>query len=141
MINATNNVTQVVNANANVLFNSTNVISNACNSCRGWLNHNTGSGLFTLTKAGVYEVSFNANVSATVAGSPVILGITNAGENISGGIMQQPGTVVDDLYSVSSTVLVPVPCGSSVVITIKNNSVNPINVDNPSLTITRKCGG
>lgn len=139
MINATFiGADQTIPVNGNVQFNSTNVVTNACNSCQGWLNHNDGSGIFTITKPGIYEVDFNANVASTVAGV-VSLNITNAGENIAGGSMQQPGTVVGDLYSVSSSVLVRVPCNSSVIITIKNTSANPITVNDPSLTITREC--
>ena len=138
MINATNNVPQTVATNANVLFNTNHVTTNSCNSCRGWLNHNVGSGLFTLTKGGIYAITFSGNVASTVAGI-VTLAITNAGEAISGGIMTQPGTVVGDSYTLSKTVLVRVPCNSSVVITVKNTSADPITVQDPSLTIERLC--
>ena len=54
--------------------------------------------------------------------------------------MKSPGTTVDVFDNVSAEVLVRVPCNSSVVITVKNNTpTNPITVSQPSLTITREC--
>lgn len=139
MINATNATIQTVQPNANIVFTSSNVRTNACNSCCGWLNHNQNSGIFTITKPGIYIVHFNANIAPTVAGA-MTLNISNAGESIAGGQMQAPGATVGVYDNVSAEVLVRVPCNSSTVITIKNNTLtNPITVDQPSLTITRKC--
>lgn len=140
MINATNNVVQTVQPGQNILFNSNNVVTNACNSCCGWLNHNLGSGIFTLTKQGVYKVHFSGNVTNTIAVSAITLAITNAGETILGGEMVTTPTAVASFENVSGEILVRVPCNASVVITIKNNTpTNPINVSNPSLVITREC--
>lgn len=139
MINAVNPINQTVQPLANVVFTGSNVRTNACNSCCGWLTHNDNSGIFTITKPGIYKIHFNANVAPTVAG-PITLNITNAGENIAGGEMKTAGTIVGTLENVSAEVLVRVPCNSSVVITVKNNTpTNPITVSQPSLTITREC--
>lgn len=138
MINAINtNPVQNVNAGANVLFNGTNVRTNSCNGCRGWLNFNSvNSGIFEITKPGIYAIHFNANVSPTVAGQ-ITVNLTNAGENIIGGEMQTPGTTVDTFENISAQILVQVPCNCCDIFTVKNNSENPITVNNPSLTITR----
>ena len=79
MINAINPINQTVQPLANVIFTGNNVKTNACNSCCGWLTHNNNSGIFTLTKPGIYKIHFNANVAPTVAGE-ITLNITNAGE-------------------------------------------------------------
>ena len=50
MINAINPINQTVQPTANVIFIGSNVKTNACNSCCGWLNHNDNSGIFTITK-------------------------------------------------------------------------------------------
>ena len=52
MINAINtNPVQTVNAGANVLFDGTNVRTNSCKPCQGWLNFSTlNSGIFEITK-------------------------------------------------------------------------------------------
>lgn len=139
MINSTNSITQTVQPGANVLFNSSNVRTNSCNSCCGWLNHNQNSGIFTLTKPGIYKIHFNANVAPTVIGQ-ITLNITNAGENITGGEMNSPGSSITLFDNISSEILVRVPCNSSVIITVKNNTLtNPIMVSQPSLVITREC--
>lgn len=138
MINAVNPITQTIQPTANVIFTGSNVRTNAC-GCNGWLSHNDNSGLFTLTKPGIYKVQFNANVAPTVAGA-ITLNITNAGENIAGGEMNTAGTTVGTLENIAAEVLVRVPCNTSVVLTVKNNTAtNPITVSQPSLTITREC--
>ena len=82
-------------------------------------------------------MNFNANVAPTVAGA-ITLNITNAGESIAGGEMKTAGATVGTLENVAAEVLVRVPCNSSVVITVKNNTdTNPITVSQPSLTISR----
>ena len=138
MINAVNSINQTVQPTANVIFTGSNVRTNAC-GCNGWLSHNDNSGLFTLTRPGIYKIHFNANVAPTVAGA-ITLNITNAGENIAGGEMQTAGTTVGTFENISAEILVRVPCNSSVVITVKNNTAtNPITVSQPSLVITREC--
>lgn len=137
MINATNPINQTVQPTANVIFTGSNVRTNSCNSCCGWLTHNDNSGIFTITKPGIYKVHFNANVSPTVAGA-ITLNITNTGESIAGGEMQTAGTTVGTFENIAAEILVRVPCNSSVVITVKDNTAtNPITVSQPSLTISK----
>lgn len=138
MIDAINPSTQTIQPLGNVIFNGANVRTNSCSSCCGWLSHSDGSGIFTLTRAGIYKVHFNANVTNTVAVAPITLDITNAGENIAGGTMTTTPAVLNGFENVSSELLVKVPCNSSVVITVKNNTAtNPIQVSQPSLVITK----
>jgi hypothetical protein len=139
MINSIGTGTQTVQPSSNILFDGNNVRTNNCSSCCGWLSHNENSGIFTLTKAGIYRVHFNANVTNTVAVAPITLNLTNAGESITGGAMTTTPAAVGGFENVSSEILVRVPCNSSVVITVKNNTpTNPIQVNNPSITITRE---
>ena len=80
----------------------------------------------------------NAKVGEPTVAGATTLNITNAGENIAGGEMNTAGTTVGTFENVSAEVLVRVPCNSSVVITVKDNTAtNPITVSQPSLTITR----
>jgi hypothetical protein len=139
MINSINDTVQTVQPSANVLFNGSNVRTNNCsNGCCGWLSHNENSGIFTITKGGIYKVHFSANVTNTVAVAPITLNITNAGESITGGLMVTTPAALGSYENVSSEILVRVPCNSSVVITVKNNtSTNPIQVGGPSLVIER----
>jgi hypothetical protein len=138
MIDAINSITQSIAPTQNVIFNGANVRTNSCNSCCGWLSHSDGSGIFTLTRPGIYRVHFNGNVTNTIAVAPITLDITNAGENIPGGTMTTTPAALGAFENVSSEILVRVPCNSSVAITIKNNTAtNPIQVNQPSLVITK----
>ena len=137
MINAINNINQTVQPLANILFNGSNVRTRSCSSCCGWLNHNINSGLFEITKPGIYEITFSANVAPTVAGA-ITLNITNSGENIIGGQIQTAGTTAGVFGNVSKTILVEVPCNCCDTFTIKNSTLtNPITVSDPSLVIER----
>jgi hypothetical protein len=140
MINSIGTGTQTVQPSANILFDGNNVRTNSCsNGCCGWLSHNENSGIFTITKAGIYKAHFNANVTNTVAVAPITLNITNAGENITGGAMTTTPAALGSFENVSAEILVRVPCNSSVVITVKNNTAtNPIQVNNPSITLTKE---
>jgi hypothetical protein len=141
MINATfTGSNQTVQPTQNVIFNGANVRTNSCNNCNcnSWLSHSDGSGIFTLTRAGIYKIHFNANVTNTVTVAPITLDITNAGENIAGGTMITTPATLGGFENVSSELLVRVPCNSSVAITVKNNTAtNPIQVSQPSLVITK----
>lgn len=140
MIDATNPIVQSVQPGQNVIFTGTNVVTNSCNSCCGWLVHNTNSGIFTITKPGIYRVHFNGNVTNTVAVASITLDITNAGESIAGGTMTTTPAALGSYENVSSELLIRVPCNTSVVVTVKNNTAtNPILVSQPSLVITREC--
>jgi len=137
MINSTNPINQTVAPTNNVIFTTNNFISNKCNTCCGNINHNDGSGIFSIVKCGTYRVTFNANVAPTVDGA-ITLNITNAGENISGGEMQTAGTAVGTFENVSAEVLVKVCPNQTAIITVKNNTpTNPITVSQPSLIIER----
>lgn len=138
MINAVNtNPVQTVEAGQNVLFNATNVRTNSCKSCQGWLNFNAvNSGIFEITKPGYYFIHFNSNVSPTVAGQ-ITVNLTNAGENIIGGEMQSPGTTVGTFENISAGILVQVPCNCCDTFTVKNNSDEAVDFNNPSLTILK----
>ncbi len=140
MINSVNAAVQTVAATQNVTFATDRIRTNSCKPCcDGWLSHDLGSGLFTITKPGIYEIGFNANVANPTTAAPITLDITNTGETISGSEMVVTPTVADAYFNVSSSVLVKVPCGSSVTISIKNNSAADILVSQANLFITREC--
>lgn len=137
MINSTNPINQAVAPTTNVLFTTNNFVSNKCNTCCGSINHNDGSGIFSIVKAGLYRITFNANVAPTVAGA-ITLNITNAGESITGGEMKTAGATIDTFENVSAEVLVKVCPNQTAIISVKNNTpTNPITVSQPSLVIER----
>jgi hypothetical protein len=140
MINSVNAAVQTVAAGQNVTFSTDRVRTRSCESCcGGWLSHDLGSGLFTITKPGIYEVGFNANVANSTATGAIILDITNAGETISGSEMVVTPTVANAYFNVSSNILVKVPCNSSITVSVKNNSTATVLVSQANLFITREC--
>jgi hypothetical protein len=140
LINSVNAATQTVPAGQNVTFATDRVRTNSCNSCcGGWLSHDLGSGLFTITKPGIYEVGFNANVTNATTVGLIVLDVTNSGETIAGSEMVATPAAVTTYVNVSSNILVRVPCNSSVTISVKNNSAAAILVSQANLFITREC--
>lgn len=120
MINSTNVAQQSVPVNGNVLFATDRVRTNAC-GCGGSIQHDAGSGQFVLSRPGIYEVEFNANVSATVAG-PTALAIWSNGEAVGGTEMDYTVVTANTFQSVSASTLIRVPCGASKTITVGNVS-------------------
>lgn len=57
-------------------------------NCSGFINHNEGSGLFSIIEGGVYEVTFNANVTSATAG---VVGLALFADGV-----QVPGTEIDE---------------------------------------------
>jgi len=49
-------------------FNVVDLRTASAINCRGWLNHNEGSALFSILEGGVYEITFNTNVTSNTAG-------------------------------------------------------------------------
>lgn len=135
MINSYNSTTQDVVANSNVLFNADRVRTSSCGCC-GWLSHDVGSGIFTLTKGGVYEISYNANISSAIVGV-ASLGLKQNGETIIGTQSDLQITTANDIGSVSASALIRVPCDASYTITLNNISENLISVEDANIIIKR----
>lgn len=124
MINSVNIPQQSVAVNGNVLFATDRVRTNAC-GCGGSIQHDAGSGQFVLSRPGIYEVEFNANVSATVAGATA-LAIRSNGEAVGGTEMDYTVVTANTFQSVSASTLIRVPCGASKTITVGNVSPSTI---------------
>ena len=136
MINSVNVPQQTVALNANVLFATDRVRTNAC-GCGGSIQHDAGSGQFVLSRPGIYEVEFNANVSATAAG-PTALAIRSNGEAVGGTEMDYTVVTANVFQGVSASTLIRVPCGASKTITVGNVSPTaPILVKYANIIIKR----
>ena len=139
MINSTNPTIQTVEPTQNVVFTSDRVRTNSCKPCcDGWLTHDLSSGLFTITKGGIYDISFNANVANPTTAAEILFNITNSGESIIGGQMIVTPAAAGAYFNISARVLIRVPCRSSAIISIKNNSTAEVLVSQPNIVITRQ---
>lgn len=134
MIDSTNIIDQVVNSNNNVLFANTLVRTCSAN-CNGWLNYTNGSGLFQITKPGLYEIQFNSNVASTVAGT-INLAMRSNGEILQGSQMNVTN-VANNVYNVSANRLIRVCGNGSTTITVSNVGANAVAVSNPNIIIKK----
>lgn len=78
-------------------------------TCCGWLQHNEGSPLYKILNGGLYEVSFNANVSSATAGV-VALGLYQDGVLIPGTTVIATIATAGDFINVSFDKLIEVCC-------------------------------
>ena len=68
---------------ATLPFSTTDLRTRSAMNCCGFVNHNEGSALFSILDGGVYEVTFNANVTSATAGN-VALALFADGVQIAG---------------------------------------------------------
>ena len=78
-------------------------------NCCGWLQHSEGSPLYKILEGGIYEISFNANVSSDTAGV-VALGLFQDGVLIPGATAIATIATAGDFLNVSFDKLIEVCC-------------------------------
>lgn len=99
-----------------ITFDDDDVRGRRANCC-GWLQHNEGSPLYKILEGGLYEVSFNANVSSATAG-PVALGLYQDGVLIPGSTVIATITTAGDFFNVSFDKLIKVCCRGDANLTV-----------------------
>lgn len=135
MINSINIDEQAVAVNASVVFDTDRVRTRAC-GVGGWVQHDTGSGVFEIVRPGIYKVDFNANVTAAAAGDTT-LAIQNNGVTIGGTEMDYVVVVAGDFQNVSASTLVVVQPYGSRTISVANISAAEVTVDDANIIVTR----
>ncbi len=111
-----------------ITFSDTDLRTASANCFNGWLNHNEGSATFNILGGGIYDISFNSNVTSAAAGN-VALAIFADGVQLAGTEMDTPVTV--GVYTnVGTTKRIRV-CGRGTV-TITVASVPTITYDGTS---------
>lgn len=99
-----------------ITFDSDDVRTRKANCCN-WLQHAEGSPLYKILEGGLYEVSFNANVSSATAGT-VALGLFQDGVLIPGTTVIAEITTAGDFFNVSFDKLIEVCCRSDANLTV-----------------------
>lgn len=93
MIQAVQDAQLTLTSNSATLpFADTDLRTNSANCFNGWLNHNEGSAQFNIVAGGIYEITFNANVTSATAGN-VALGIYANGSLLQGTEVDVPVTI------------------------------------------------
>lgn len=139
MIESINELQQEVTIGSNILF-SDDVLRTRCANCCGFLEHEEGSGLFTLTKCGIYEILFRANITSATAGDVLGFTITVDGEPITGTQMDYTVATADENMGVSAFRLIRVCGDTSKTISVRNNSLEnttPALVENANIIIKK----
>ena len=109
----------ILKSNEDVItFSDTDLRTNSANCFNGWLNHNEGTATFNILGGGIYEITFNSNVTSAEAGN-VGLAIFADGTQINGTEMDTPVTV--GVYTnVSATKYIRVCGRGNVTITVRS---------------------
>ena len=116
MIQSVNEMIQILTSNSSTLsFVNDDVRSRNANCC-GFLQHDEGSPLYKLLDGGVYEVSFNANVTSATAGT-VALGLFQDGVLIPGTTVIAEVATAGDYYNVSFDKLIKICCRGDATLT------------------------
>ena len=133
MIELTNSIAQIVEADDRVLFDRV-IVHSGCAE-----RHREGSGAITLTKPGKYKVSFSGNIAVPTGGTidEVALALMVDGDVLTGTIMRVTPAAVEEYFNVSTVRIVDVYCGSSVTIAVENYGIDAALVDNPNLLVVR----
>ncbi len=135
MIESINPVDQNVLPNANVLFSEDVVRTRSANCC-GWLTRSNGSGLFQLTKAGIYKIEFKANITSDVAG-PVNFAIKSNGEVLGGSQINFIATA-NGTTNVNTFRYIRVCPNGSTTISIGNVGTGAVTVNTPNIAIIKE---
>lgn len=132
------NALQTVAANQNVYFTDTVT----CGNCA--ITHRDDSGLVNLRGLtnqcrARFRVTFGGNISIPTGGTvgPISLAIAIDGEAVGATTMTVTPAAVAQFFNVSSTILVDVPRGCCVTVSVKNINTQSINVENANLIVDR----
>ena len=111
-------ITALTSNSSPVSFINDDVRTRSANCCN-WLQHTEGSPIYKILDGGLYEVSFNANVSSAVAGT-VALGLFQDGILIPGSTTIVEITTAGDYYNVSFDKLIKICCRGDATLTIQS---------------------
>lgn len=98
---------------ATLPFTTVDLRTRSAINCASWMNHNEGSALFSILDGGVYEVTFNANVTSATAGQ-VALALFADGVQVAGTEMDATIATAGDFENISFDKKIRVCCKGTV---------------------------
>lgn len=101
-------ITILTSNSASISFTNDDVRTRSANCC-SWLQHSEGSPIYKILEGGLYNVSFNANVTSSVAGA-VALGLYQDGVLVPGTTVIAQITTAGDYVNVSFDKLIKICC-------------------------------
>lgn len=108
---------------ASLPFSIVDLRTRSAINCNGFMNHNEGSALFSIIEGGIYEITFNANVTSATAGQ-VGLALFADGVQVSGTEMDETIAVIGEFANIGFDKKIRVCCKGTVNLSI--NSVPTI---------------
>ena len=109
-------ITVLTSNSSPIPFTEDDVRTRRANCC-GWLQHNEGSPIYKILEGGLYEVSFNANISSATVGT-VALGLFQDGILIPGSTAIAEVATAGDYYNVSFDKLIKICCRGDASLTV-----------------------
>lgn len=98
---------------ASLPFSIVDLRTRSAINCQSWMNHNEGSALFSILEGGVYEVTFNANVTSATAGD-VGLALFADGVQVLGTEMDETIATAGDWHNIGFNKKIRVCCKGTV---------------------------
>ena len=111
-------ITPLVSNSSAVAFTNDDIRTRKANCCN-WLQHSEGSPLYKILDGGLYEVSFNTNVTSATAGT-VALGLYEDGILIPGTTILAEVATAGTYYNVSFDKLIKVCCRGDSTLTVQS---------------------
>lgn len=105
---------------ASLPFAVVDLRTKSATNCCGFINHNEGSALFSILDGGVYEVTFNANITSATAGQ-VGLALFADGVQVIGTEMDEAIATAGEFANIGFNKKIRVCCKGTV-----NLSVNSV---------------
>lgn len=139
MAEYTANAVQTVQANRNVLFTDTTVVSR-----NNSITHREGSGLINLR--GItnqcrarFKITFGGNIAVPATGTAgsISLALAINGETIDSTTMIVTPAAVSEYFNVGRSLYLDIPCGCCSQISVTNTSTQAIAVQNASIIVER----
>lgn len=109
-------ITTLISNLASVIFPTDDVRTRSANCC-GWLQHSEGSPIYKILEGGLYEISFNANVTSATVGT-VALGLYQDGILVPGTTVIAEVATAGDYYNVSFNKLLKICCRGDATLTV-----------------------
>lgn len=110
-------ITVLTSNSAPISFSVDDLRTRSANCC-GWLQHNEGSPLYKILCGGIYEITFNANVTSAVAGT-VALGLYQDGILIPGTTMIAQIATAGDYVNISFDKKLRICCNGDATLTVQ----------------------
>ena len=109
-------ITTLTSNTSPIAFENDDIKTRSANCC-GWLQHMEGQPNYKILKGGLYEVSFNANVSSATAGT-VAFGLYEDGILVQGTTVIAEVATAGDFYNVSFNKLIEICCRGDATLTV-----------------------